>query len=89
MYLNLAELYQDLGNTKAAQKNYFEVLRLDPSHKGANLGLAQIAYQNGDLPAALKFLSMELKIDPTSKGAKAQRDKMGINLKPQNRDPEN
>lgn len=73
LHMKIADLYLELGDTKAAALSYHEALRLDAHQKGANLRLAQIAYNAGDVDSADRFLRLELGIDPNSDGVRLER----------------
>jgi tetratricopeptide (TPR) repeat protein len=69
--LRLAEMLFDQGRYPEAKRHFHELLRRDPSHARARLGLARLSYQCDDLPDARAQLRLCAENPFTRKAAAA------------------
>jgi tetratricopeptide (TPR) repeat protein len=60
-----ARVLADIGDTKRAHAEWSEVLRHEPRHVGARMGLGYLCYVARDYDGALEHLEVALSVDPT------------------------
>jgi tetratricopeptide (TPR) repeat protein len=60
-----ARILADIGDTERARAEWTEVLRKEPRHVGARMGLGYLCYIAEDFDGALEHLEVALSVDPT------------------------
>jgi tetratricopeptide (TPR) repeat protein len=69
-FLALATVCQVAGDAKRAEANYLQVLRRQPKHFKAMLGLGQLKLNSGEAPVAIAVLQAALQLEPANADAR-------------------
>ncbi len=67
-WLDRGWIYLLANHTEKAKNDFKHVLKLDPAHGGASIGLARVALQENDLATAVRMASQAMQTDPESLG---------------------